>query len=63
MIKLLSFDYQQHAAVRIGTVGDAPHTGEELKGPRRPNSSGGTKTSTRLTSKYVLWGKTKKVKL
>ena len=27
-------------AVRIGTGGDAPHTGEELKGPQRPNSSG-----------------------
>ena len=41
---------------------DAPHMGEELKCPWGPNSSGGTKKSTRLTSKYVLWGKTKKVK-
>ena len=40
--------------VIIGTGGDAPHTGEELKGTRGPNSSGGTKKSTILTSKYVL---------
>ena len=51
------------AAVRIGTGEDAPRTGEELKGPRGPNISGGTKKSTRLTSKYVLRGKTKKVKI
>ena len=31
------------AAVRIGTGGDAPHTGEELKGPRGPNRPGGPK--------------------
>ena len=55
--------YQLRAAVRIGTGGDATHTGEELKGPRGPNCSGGTKKSTRLTSKYVLRGKTKKAKI
>ena len=53
----------QCAAVIIVTGGDASHTGEELKGPRGPNSSGGTKNSTRLTSKYVLRGKTKKAKI
>ena len=53
----------QHVAVRIETGGDATHTGEELKGTWGPNRSGGTKKSTRLTNKYVLWGKTKKVKL
>ena len=52
-----------HVAVRIGTGGDAPHTGEELKGTQGPNSSGGTKNSTRLTSKYVLRGKTKEAKI
>ena len=50
-------------AVRIGTGMDATHMGEEVKCPWGPNSSGGTKKSTRLTSKYVLWGKTDKVKL
>ena len=54
---------QPRVAVRIGTVRDAPHTGEELRGTRGPNSSGGTKKSTRLTSKYVLRGKTKKAKI
>ena len=49
--------------VRIGTGGDAPHTGEELKVTRGPNSSGGTKKSTILTSKYALRGKTKKAKI
>ena len=37
--------------------------GEELKGTRGPNSSGGTKKSTILTSKYVLRGKTKKAEI
>ena len=37
--------------------------GEELKCPRGSNSYGGTKKSTRLTSKYVLRGKTKKTKI
>ena len=49
--------------MRTGTGGDAPHMGEELKGPRGPNRSGGTKNLTRLTSKYVLRGKTKKAKI
>ena len=53
----------QRVAVRIRTCGDAPHTGEELQGTRGPNSSGGTRKSTRLISKYVLWGKTKKAKI
>ena len=52
-----------HVAVRIRIGGDAPHTGEELKGPRGPNSTGGTKKLTRLTSKYLLRGKTKKAKI
>ena len=52
-----------HAAVRIGTGGDARHTVEGLKGTWGPNSSGGTKKSNRLTSKYVLRGKTKKAKI
>ena len=30
-------------AVRTGTGGDAPHTGEEIQGTRVLNSSGGTK--------------------
>ena len=50
-------------AVRIIPGGNAPHTGEELKGTRGPNSSGGTKKLTRLTSKYVLQGKTEKAKI
>ena len=50
-------------AVIIGTGGYAPHTGEELQGTRVPNSSGGTRKSTRLTSKYVLRGKTKEAKI
>ena len=37
--------------------------GEELQGTRVLNSSGGTKKSTRLTSMYVLRGKTKKSKI
>ena len=37
--------------------------GEELKVPRGTNSSGGTSKSIRLTSKYVLRGKTKKEKI
>ena len=56
-------DKSYRVAVRIGTGGDATHTGEDLKGPWGKNSSGGTKKSTRLISKYVLWGKMKKVKL
>ena len=55
--------YQARVAIRIRTGGDALHMGEELKGPRGPNISGGTKKSTRLTSKYVLRGKTKKAKI
>ena len=50
-------------AVRTGTGGDAPHTREEIQGTRVLNSSGGTIKSTRLTSKYVLRGKTKKAKI
>ena len=50
-------------AIRIVTGGYAPPMGEELKGTRVPNSYGGTKKSTRLTSKYVLRGKTKKAKI
>ena len=50
-------------AVRTGTGGDAPHTGEELQGKRVLNSSGGTRKLNRLTSKYVLRGKTKKAKI
>ena len=52
-----------HVAVKIGTGGDSPHTGEELQGTRGPNSSGGTRNSTRLTSKYVIRGKKKKAKI
>ena len=50
-------------AVRTGTGRDAPNTGEELKGIWELNSSGGTRNLTRLTSKYVLRGKTKKAKI
>ena len=50
-------------AVRIGTGVYAPHTGDELQGTQVPNNSGGTRKSTRLTSKYVLRGKTKKAKI
>ena len=46
-----------------GTGRDAPHKGGDLQGTRVINSSGGTKNSTRLTSKYVLRGKTKRQKL
>ena len=42
--------YLARVAVIIGTGGDAPHTGEELKGTWGTNSSGGTKKLTRLTS-------------
>ena len=38
-------------------------TGEELQVTRVLNSSGGTKELTRLTSKYVLRGETKKAKI
>ena len=54
---------EKRVAVRIWTGGYATHRGEELKCTRGPNSSGGTKNPTRLTSKYVLWGKTKKAKV
>ena len=43
-----------YVAVKIGTYGDAHHTGEEIQGTRVPNSCRGTRKSTRLTSKYVL---------
>ena len=56
-------ELQLCASVKIGTGGDAPHTGEELQGTRVPHISGGTRKSTRLTSKYVLRGKTKKAKI
>ena len=49
--------------VRIGTGGDGPHTGEEIQGTRVPNSSGRTRKLTRLTSKNVLRGKTKKAEI
>ena len=52
-----------HVAARIVTGGDAHHTREELQGTRVPNSSGGIRKLTRLTSKYVLRGKTKKTKI
>ena len=58
----LFFDPILRVAVRVGTGGDVPHTREDLKGTWVPNSSGGTRKSTKLTSKYVLWGKTKKAK-
>ena len=59
----IGMNYQLRVAVRIGTGGDAPPTGEGLQGTRVPNSSGGNRKSTRLTSKYVLQGKTKKAKI
>ena len=46
-----------------GTGRDAPHKGGDLQGTRVINSSGGTKNSTRLTSKCVQQGKTKKEKI
>ena len=60
------YDYSHYricVSVIIGTGGDAPRTAEELQGTRVPDSSGGTRKSTRLTSKYVLRGKTKKSKI
>ena len=54
---------EPRVAVRTGTGGDAPHTGEELQGTRVLNRSGGKKKLTRLTSKYVLRGKMKKAKI
>ena len=50
-------------AVITGTGGDAPHMGEELQCTWVLNISGGTRNSTRLTSKYVLQGKTKTAKI
>ena len=62
-VSFVFLTFLEHVAIRTGTGGNAPHTGEELQGTRVLNSSGGTRKLTRLTSKYVLQGKTKKAKI
>ena len=53
----------RRVAVKIGTGGDAPHHERSYKVHGYQIAPGGNRSLTRLTSKYVLKGKTKKAKI
>ena len=44
IFEVLTTHFFPLAAVRIGTGGDAPHTGEDLKGPQDQIALGGPKS-------------------